>query len=161
REPGNPAVRARWSVRIGFRRGDCEAPGVVEGREDHRHLRGGRDAAMTALIVALIALLPGMAVCRTQLPPPATPPPQSPPPQSPPAQARPAPQTPPAQTPPAPAQATPAPGEPHAPPAPGGGRVGLALVIGNSKYAQAELPSVVLDRTSMAKALQSLGFKVR
>jgi hypothetical protein len=40
-------------------------------------------------------------------------------------------------------------------------RIGLALVIGNSRYAQAELPSVALDRASMAKALQSQGFKVR
>jgi hypothetical protein len=40
-------------------------------------------------------------------------------------------------------------------------RVGLALVIGNSKYAQAELPSVAVDRTSMATALTSLGFRVR
>jgi hypothetical protein len=34
-------------------------------------------------------------------------------------------------------------------------------VIGNSRYAQAELPSVAIDRASMAKALQSQGFKVR
>jgi hypothetical protein len=40
-------------------------------------------------------------------------------------------------------------------------RVGLALVIGNSRYAEAELPSVVTDRTTMAKALHSLGFTVR
>jgi Caspase domain len=40
-------------------------------------------------------------------------------------------------------------------------RVGLALVIGNSRYAQAELPSVLVDRRAMANALQSLGFKVR
>jgi len=41
------------------------------------------------------------------------------------------------------------------------GRMGLALVIGNGKYAQSELPSVAIDRASMAKALQSQGFKVR
>jgi hypothetical protein len=40
------------------------------------------------------------------------------------------------------------------------GRVGIALVIGNSKYAQAELPTVSADRETMATALQSLGFKV-
>src|SRR5262245_31309589 len=41
------------------------------------------------------------------------------------------------------------------------GRVGLALVIGNSRYLQSELPTVATDRASMAKALQSQGFKVR
>lgn len=40
-------------------------------------------------------------------------------------------------------------------------RVGLALVIGNSRYAQGELPSVEIDADSMAKALESLGFRVR
>jgi hypothetical protein len=39
-------------------------------------------------------------------------------------------------------------------------RVGVALVIGNSKYAQAELPTVREDRAAMAKNLQSLGFDV-
>jgi hypothetical protein len=39
-------------------------------------------------------------------------------------------------------------------------RVGLALVIGNSSYAQAELPTVETDRSTMAAALRSLGFKV-
>jgi len=59
----------------------------------------------------------------------------------------------------APAQsAEPTAEHPTTPPA---SRVGLALVIGNSRYAQAELPSVALDRSSMAKALQSQGFKVR
>jgi caspase domain-containing protein len=51
--------------------------------------------------------------------------------------------------------ATPSPGT--SPPA----RVGLALVIGNSKYAQGELPTVATDRVTMAKTLESLGFKVR
>ncbi len=40
-------------------------------------------------------------------------------------------------------------------------RVGLALVIGNSKYAQAELPTVDVDRASMVKSLESIGFKVK
>ena len=40
-------------------------------------------------------------------------------------------------------------------------RVGLALVIGNSKYVQSELPSVDEDRRAMGRALTSLGFKVR
>lgn len=48
-------------------------------------------------------------------------------------------------------------GQPSAPPS----RVGLALVIGNSKYAQAELPSVVTDRMTMAKLLRLQGFTVR
>ena len=39
-------------------------------------------------------------------------------------------------------------------------RVGIALVIGNSRYTQAELPTVDVDRLTMAKTLQSLGFKV-
>jgi len=50
---------------------------------------------------------------------------------------------------------------PNADAAPPPSRVGIALVIGNSRYAQAELPSVVTDRTTMAKALRSLGFTVR
>ena len=41
------------------------------------------------------------------------------------------------------------------------GRVGLALVIGNSKYVQAELPSVAVDRATMAKALKTQGFTVQ
>jgi len=40
-------------------------------------------------------------------------------------------------------------------------RVGLALIIGNSNYAQAELPSVDVDRKTMATAFRSLGFQVR
>jgi hypothetical protein len=40
-------------------------------------------------------------------------------------------------------------------------RVGIALVIGNSRYAQAELPSVATDRETMARVLKSLGFSVR
>jgi Caspase domain len=44
---------------------------------------------------------------------------------------------------------------------PASSRVGLALVIGNSRYAQAELPSVANDRAGMARALASLGFTVR
>ena len=39
-------------------------------------------------------------------------------------------------------------------------RVGLALVIGNSKYAQAELPSVDIDVKTMSDALKSLNFDV-
>jgi hypothetical protein len=41
------------------------------------------------------------------------------------------------------------------------GRVGLALVIGNSRYNQGELASVEIDVRSMSRALASLGFKVR
>jgi|SRR5579864_343850 len=43
---------------------------------------------------------------------------------------------------------------------PQGARVGLALVIDNSAYAQGELPSVELDGTRMEAALKSLGFSV-
>jgi hypothetical protein len=40
-------------------------------------------------------------------------------------------------------------------------RAGLALVIGNSRYIDAELPTVHRDKRSMAAALTSLGFVVR
>lgn len=39
-------------------------------------------------------------------------------------------------------------------------RVGLALVVGNSDYAQAELPTVNRDRETMVQSLRSLGFTV-
>src|SRR6185503_14327926 len=39
-------------------------------------------------------------------------------------------------------------------------RVGLALVIGNSDYAQSELPTVNRDRETMVQSLRSLGFTV-
>jgi uncharacterized caspase-like protein len=39
-------------------------------------------------------------------------------------------------------------------------RVGIALLIGNSKYNQAELPAVRVDEQKFGKALQSLGFEV-
>jgi hypothetical protein len=61
----------------------------------------------------------------------------------------------------APQAATPPTAAPQTVAAPAAARVGLALVIGNSKYAQAELPSVDVDRRTMATTLQSLGFIVR
>lgn len=39
-------------------------------------------------------------------------------------------------------------------------RVGIALLIGNSRYNQAELPAVRVDLQKLGKALQSLGFVV-
>jgi len=39
-------------------------------------------------------------------------------------------------------------------------RVGIALLIGNSRYNQAELPAVRVDIQKLGKALQSLGFVV-
>jgi hypothetical protein len=61
-----------------------------------------------------------------------------------------------------PARAQPPDQPPEQPPArPVAVRVGLALVIGNSRYAQAELPSVEIDRTTMGQALEAQGFTVR
>ena len=51
-----------------------------------------------------------------------------------------------------------APGADHAPGIQD--RVGIALLIGNSRYNQAELPAVRVDFQKLGKALQSLGFVI-
>jgi hypothetical protein len=52
-------------------------------------------------------------------------------------------------------------GQSASPAPPSSSRAGLALVIGNSRYTDAELPTVRRDKQSMAAALTSLGFVVR